>query len=856
MTTNVCTVRILNEVHCVFVGLHPDHVGYFYEKYGVHATNYYFNPKFKLGSWDGKIRYFHKTGKTYVNLLEEILPQVIGLGYKINLDDLRKSTRVDPEPIDKDFFAHVIHPITDEPWEMRQYQVEMVNTLIANGGGVGIAGTGAGKDQPLYSSVLTTSGWKQMGDIFPGETVITPSGSTATVVDVFPQGEKDVYEITFHDGSKARCGIGHLWEVNFPSQLHKARTERRVVETSEIIEFLERKKSGVHTPGNISVPLTQPVEYQHKELPIDPYLLGALLGDGSLHGSIVLSSKDAELVDTVKAKISPLDLHVVYRGGVDYAIVKKQKQNSFPPSPNPLMEAVRSLGVYNKKSNEKFIPSEYKEGSVEQRFELLRGLMDTDGTADKRGNVSFTTVSKELAADVQSIVWSLGGTCTITTRTPTYTYNGRRKTGQLAYTCFIRHPNPKSLFTLERKKERCRECHGDGRIELMRRVVSVEKVDRCETQCIMLNDDDHLYITDDYIVTHNTSMTAAIAKIYEKAANYRSIIIVPDKNLTDQTFREYEFFGLDVGEFSGDRKDMKHQHIVSTWQSLQNNPNVIQDFQVIIVDEAHGLRGNVLTKLLTEYGQDIPYRFGVTGTLPKGESDALAVKIAVGVVHYTIPAHELQDQGYLAKLQIDVIQHIFDFKPKYTQYLEETDDPKPLTYRQFVDGYFPDYTTEKNYLQGHTSRIEWIADYITAKHELKRGNVLCLVNGVRFGKKLADLIPGAVFLSGKDKMKDRREVYQQFKDRNDVTVIATVQIASTGLDIPRIFNMIGIDMGKSFVRVIQSIGRGLRKAEDKDSVHFTDICSDLKYSRKHLTERKKYYKEAKYPFKIHKVDLS
>lgn len=285
-------------------------------------------------------------------------------------------------------------------------------------------------------------------------------------------------------------------------------------------------------------------------------------------------------------------------------------------------------------------------------------------------------------------------------------------------------------------------------------------------------------------------------------------------------------------------------------------PNFIQEFQVVIVDECHGLRGNVLTKLLNEYGKDIPYRFGVTGTLPKAESDELAVKTAVGMVKYSIPAHLLQKQGYLAHLEIDIIQHVVNLNPQYQQYLEEEDfDGKPLTYSQFRDQYLPDYTAEKSYLQSNESRMEWIADYITVKHELGRGNVLCLVNGVRFGKKLADLVPGAVFLSGKDKMKDRREVYEQFKDRNDVTVIATAQIASTGLDIPRIFNMISIDMGKSFVRTIQSIGRGLRLADDKDKVHFTDITSDMKYSRRHLTERKKYYKEAKYPFKLTQVKL-
>ena len=494
---NICTIRILNEVYCVLVGLHPDHIGYFYEKYGKRTANHFFNPKFKLGSWDGKIRYFHKTGKTYVALLDEIIPSVIGLGYKIRLDDLRTAIRVDPDPIDKDFFSYVKGP-SGESWEMRPYQVEMVNVLVKEGGGIGIAGTGAGK----------------------------------------------------------------------------------------------------------------------------------------------------------------------------------------------------------------------------------------------------------------------------------------------------------------------------------------------------------------------TSVSAAIAKIYEDTANFRSIIIVPDKNLTDQTYRRYEQFGLDVGTYYGDRKDINHKHIVSTWQSLQNNKHFIQEFQVIIVDEAHGLRGNVLTELLNEYGKDIPYRFGVTGTLPKGESDELAVRVAVGSVKYSIPAHVLQKQGYLADLDITVIQHKIDLQLQYQDYLHELPPlDKPLTYAKFRDTYFPDFTAEKTFLQNFDQRTKWIADYIIAKHELGKGNVLCLVNGVRFGKKLADKIPGAIFLSGKDSMEERREVYDRFTHQNNLTVIATVQIASTGLDIPRIFNMISVDLGKSFVRTIQSIGRGLRKAHDKDSVHYTDICCDLKYSKRHLTERKKYYREANYPFKVKPTPL-
>ncbi len=355
-----------------------------------------------------------------------------------------------------------------------------------------------------------------------------------------------------------------------------------------------------------------------------------------------------------------------------------------------------------------------------------------------------------------------------------------------------------------------------------------------------------------------TSMCAALALLYERVADYRSIIVVPDKNLTDQTRDEYRFFGVDVGEYSGERKDLKHKHIVSTWQALQNNPKIIQDFDVVIVDEAHGLKGNVLTKLLNEHGRKIAYRFGVTGTLPKAETDAMSVRVAVGDVRFTISAADLIRAGHLAKLHIDIVQLEVDFKSQYAEYLDEfkptSDEPKPMTYRKFKDSYFPDFQAEKRFHQTEVTRMQWIANLIEAKRDMGKGNVLCLVDGVRFGKKLAGMIEGALFLSGKDKMKDRKEVYNLFKDNNNLVVIATVQIASTGLNIKRIFNMMFIDVGKSFIRVIQTIGRGLRKAPDKDFVDVTDVCSDLKYSRKHTSERIKFYKEAEYPYKKRIVD--
>lgn len=346
-----------------------------------------------------------------------------------------------------------------------------------------------------------------------------------------------------------------------------------------------------------------------------------------------------------------------------------------------------------------------------------------------------------------------------------------------------------------------------------------------------------------------TSCCAAIAKSYEIAGNLKSIIVVPDKNLTRQTIKEYIKFGLDVGEYSGTKKDLSHQHTVSTWQALKNSPELIQQFQVIIVDECQGLKGNVLTKLLNEYGNRIPYRFGVTGTLPKDESDAMAVKVAVGTVQCIIPAHELIEKNVLSDLTITIHQNEMDLTREYEDYLTQLTmlDVK-VSYKAFKESYFEEWPHEKKFLQRDEDRVDWIVNFLNDIRSNAKGNTLCLVNGVDFGKKLHKLIPDSIFIHGEvDDMDERDDAYETFNTRNDTLVFATVQIASTGLNIPRIFNLVYIDIGKSFIRVIQSIGRGLRKALDKDFVNIHDISSDLKFSKRHLRQRIKYYKEAKYP---------
>lgn len=326
-----------------------------------------------------------------------------------------------------------------------------------------------------------------------------------------------------------------------------------------------------------------------------------------------------------------------------------------------------------------------------------------------------------------------------------------------------------------------------------------------------------------------TLMISGLAKIMNRAGN-RTIVIVPSSDLVEQTAATMRLGQLDVGIYSGAKKDIHHGTVVATWQALQNNPVVMQDFKCIIVDEAHGASAKTIGELINNHGKDCAYRFGFTGTFPKPKIDQLSLRGAIGGILYEISAADLIRMGYLAQLEIE-----------------------PIEIQATVDEEFPDYGSEKTYLSKSTERLELIADLIIAKAQ-QFGNTLVLVNSIKQGKELQKLIKDSVFLHGATENEVRAEWYHMFDKVDNLIVIATFGIASTGISIDRVFNLMMVDAGKSFIRCIQSIGRGLRKASDKDRVHCCDIHANLKWSRKHYRERNRYYTDASYPLtKVVKV---
>lgn len=348
---------------------------------------------------------------------------------------------------------------------------------------------------------------------------------------------------------------------------------------------------------------------------------------------------------------------------------------------------------------------------------------------------------------------------------------------------------------------------------------------------------------------------AAICDLYNKNYNLKTLCIVPTVDLVGQAKDDFKRVGLDVGEYSGSEKDVNHPHVISTWQALINNYDIIKMFNVLIVDEAHEATGPSLQKILNEYGANIIVRLGLTGTLPKVEADQQTIKVLLGPRRYNVEAKHLMEIGWLAQLHIRIYQLQEDLMPEWKQF--EIKNPEAFAktnYKDFKEEAFPDYFSEISYLNTKEVRNNFILRLVESIRENEKSNTLILVNNKNIGIRLSEIIPNAIFIHGGDSKDIRKDVYESFEDKDDICLIATYKLASRGINIKRIFNLIIVDAGKGFTKVIQSIGRALRKAHDKDAVMVYDICSDLKYSKKHLKARQGFYKEKSYNFSKKSID--
>lgn len=451
--------------------------------------------------------------------------------------------------------------------------------------------------QPLDAKIATPKGWTTMGQLSVGDFVMGRDGKPTKIEGVYPKGEKDVYRITTSDGTSTECCEDHLW-LTYDYEERKRGKKGKVRSTKQMMENLVVKK-GKRDQINFSIPRNEAVHYEKRNLRIPPYTLGVLLGDGHIGNAVSFSSLDSEIVDRVRGEVdSSFDMVVsppskgtisygivrglgfnnnkpaksieatniatgnievfpsvglllldekftdVKRGSVDWFTQSEKTVNGYrlkflddaPNWTNPLKNELGALGLVGKRAWEKFIPEDYKYSSVSDRLSILRGLMDTDGTVKANGEASYCTTSRKLAEDVVEIVRSLGGRATVCerdragkeTRLNDRVVTTRRK----SYEFTISLPENMNPFHLKRKADmfKCKYIHSN-------KIVSIELIGKKKVQCIKVDNKESLYLTDNFIVTHNT-MEEKLAPWTQPIIDNLEVITGNNKNMVDEWFEK------------------------------------------------------------------------------------------------------------------------------------------------------------------------------------------------------------------------------------------------------------------------------------------------------------------------------
>jgi len=388
-------------------------------------------------------------------------------------------------------------------------QHDFIRSIAENEITIVVGHAGTGKAQPLDSTIYTVNGPKLMGDINIGEYICTPDGSCSMVIGIYPQGIQPVYKITFSDGSNVESTLDHLWCVENRSSANKNYT----LTLSEIIDKQSSQQSDI-----FGIMTSKPSFFLTQELELDPYLLGVLIGDGCLTDKKVsFTSIDSEIINKVTNIIQFYESRLT-KNKTNYNIIKSNNGTG----KSKIFYLIEKLGLSNKKSYEKFIPKHYLYNSIENRISLLQGLMDTDGSITTGGTIEYTTTSKQLSLDIKELIESLGGICRIVERQTSFTYLGKKKLGRISYRIYIKFDNEIIPFQLSRKKDR---LHIKEKYFNKRMIRKIEYVGDKNCQCIKILNSNGLYLTNNYITTHNTFLSTYLACEYLLYRKVEQIVI-------------------------------------------------------------------------------------------------------------------------------------------------------------------------------------------------------------------------------------------------------------------------------------------------------------------------------------------
>jgi len=456
-----------------------------------------------------------------------------------------------------------------------------------------LAPFGVGKAQPLFSKILTPNGWVTMGDIKIGDEVIGRDGKATKVSGVFPQGKRPIYTVTFNDGTKTLCDAEHLWSVNTINQRNrKTKKDGEIVylepdnsfKVMKTIDMINSVKVWNNRRLNYKVPNVLPVEFNKKDLIIDPYLLGVVLGDGCITSSNQphFVTKDDEIISEVSKvynKITITEQNREIEKEIDGELVLI-KRSLTKVSLLGIKESLIKLNLYGTNSSTKFIPNDYLYSTVSDRVKLLQGLVDTDGYIDGH-RLEISTVSTQLADNIKELILSLGGRVKISEKVGKYGDVFCKTYYRISFS-FPDNGVIPSRLTRKLAKYNPRIKYSDNKF-----IESIQYFGEEEAKCIMVENPEHLYVTDDYIVTHNTTM---MTKMANTAAN--------DGKKAIQIF------------FEDMPKVIQRKHL-SCWSGIDLNDLSLHKEEILemcdgLQEKLKEVNGNLLLKKFPSVGTTIP----------------------------------------------------------------------------------------------------------------------------------------------------------------------------------------------------------------------------------------------------------
>lgn len=761
-----------------------------------------YEKKQRMGFWVGRtpreLRLYEWNGNTMIlpfGVCRELMPML-------------RDTR-----IYCDFRQDSVIDYGGENVPLYDYQREAVESMLGAKYGILKAKPGSGKGLPLNAKIYTPDGYTRNGDLQIGDEVLNSYGGISKVTGIYDRGKQVCYKITFTDDTSVVCDKDHLWNVVD----HQTTTKKwQTLNTETLFQLGTQRSCGCGCRWEI--PVTQPVQFAPRKVKIEPWLLGVLLGDGTFtKQEVSVSNTEEDILERVQ-QIANCKVHH-----------RKDRVSMILCDRGSLHYRLMDYGLQGCHSWEKFIPKDYIYNSVDVRLKVLQGLIDADGSIDGT-TVSITSTSRQLMEDCLEIVQSLGGTGRISTRTTNYTYNGEKKEGRESYRLHLK------LYLFEPFTSDKHKANAEQRTkytDAYRRIKDIKITTPRETRCITVDSDDSLYLTDGFVVTHNTQMGIALIKAYKR----RALWLCHTADLLNQS-RERALRYMDPGVIGTITEGKVNIGVGVTFATVQTMANLeltqYRDYwDVVIVDECH--RCSASATSFTMYEKVLNHlsarhKFGLTATPERSDGLIKATFALLGCVAYEVPDSAVADRTMGVKIR-------------------KVETGTEITEECLNDDGTINYTKLLEYLTTDHERCKLIARKIMAD---KGHSCLILSDRLEQLKAIRNLLPyemqeDSAYIDGKMQSKkakaEREQALEDMRTGKKHYLFASYSLAKEGLDIPRLDRLFLASPCKFSAIITQAVGRVQRTFEGKETPVVYDFVDDIGFCKGAYKKRCSSYRQ-------------